>query len=177
MSESPSPKSHRARRRFVVQPRYQIQFAILLVIFQFNVGIVYQGIMQMRVRQVAEQAGSLRNFLGMNLWNEALPWMLGVSAAVSVFVYLIGLYFSNTIVGPIPRLRRALRQIADGDYSPRLRFRPGDALEDLADDVNHLASSLEKRYGTAMPADRAPSADMSPTGNGAEEPEPVGTRD
>lgn len=137
--------SQRRRSRFVVQPRYQIQFALLLVIFQFNVGIVYQGIMQMRMRQVAEEAGSLRNFMSMNLWNEALPWMLGVSAAVSVFVYLIGLYFSNTIVGPIPRLRRALHQISEGDYSPRLKFRPGDALEDLADDVNHLASTLQKR--------------------------------
>lgn len=136
---------HRRRSRFVVQPRYQIQFALLLVIFQFNVGIVYQGIMQMRVRQLAEEAGSLRNFMGMNLWNEALPWMLGVSAAVSVFVYLIGLYFSNSIVGPIPRLRRALHQLAEGDYSPRLKFRPGDALEDLADDVNRLAVTLQKR--------------------------------
>lgn len=135
----------RHRSRFVVKPGYQIQFALLLVIFQFNVGLVYQGIMQMRVREAAEVAGSLRAFLAMNLWNEVLPWMLGISAAVSVFVYLIGLYFSNSIVGPLPRLRKALHQMAEGDYSPRLKFRPGDALEDLADDVNHLAAILQER--------------------------------
>lgn len=169
MTQNSAESKPRRRRRFVVQPRYQIQFAVLLVIFQFNVGIIYQGIMQMRVRQLAEEAGSMRNFIQLNLWNEALPWMLGVSAAVSVFVYLIGLFFSNTIVGPIPRLRDALHKIAKGDFSPRLRFRPGDALEDLAEDVNHLAASLDAKYGAgsaSAPAEEKKASD-------APAPEPV----
>jgi len=168
MSQNKASHKPKRRKRFVVQPRYQIQFAVLLVIFQFNVGIIYQGIMQMRIRQLAEDSGSMRNFIQLNLWNEALPWMLGVSAAVSVFVYLIGLFFSNTIVGPIPRLREALAKIAEGDFSPRLRFRPGDALEDLADDVNHLASSLDARYGSGAGKQESDSSE-----DPAPEPDPV----
>lgn len=170
-----SPKGPTKRRRFVVQPRYQVQFAVLLVIFQFNVGIVYQGIMQMRIRSLAEDAPSMAAFLQLNLWNEALPWMLVVSAAISVFVYLIGLFFSNTIVGPLPRLRAALHQITAGDYSPRLRFRPGDALEDLAQDVNELAASLDARYGDAPDQKAAPVAKTAKDVEPAPENEPAGT--
>lgn len=164
------------RRRFVVQPRYQVQFAVLLVIFQFNVGIVYQGIMQMRIRTLAEDAPSMTSFLQLNLWNEALPYMLAVSAAISVFVYLMGLFFSNTIVGPLPRLRASLQQLAEGDYSPRLRFRPGDALEDLAQDVNHLAATLDAKYGTAEAPAPATASAAEPAARPEDEPETTTVR-
>lgn len=171
MSDS-RPKQH--RRRFVVNPRYQMQFAILLVIFQFNVGILYQGIVQYRVRSVAEQSGSIHEFLQANLWNQVLPATLLVSAGVAVLVYLLGLFISSTMVGPIPRLSEALYRIGQGDFSPRLRFRPGDALEDLADDVNAMAVALDARYGVRKPeaaGSRSGSSDQAPA-----ESEPVSPR-
>lgn len=141
----PASEPRRSRRQFLVLPRYQMQFALLLVVFQFNVGLVYQGILQMRVVEIAEQSGNLAVFLNTNLWNAILPWMLAASTGVAAFVYIAGLLFSNSIVGPIPRLRNALGRMAAGDYSQRLEFRPGDALEDLARDVNQLAETLQRR--------------------------------
>ncbi|HKK72512.1 MAG TPA: HAMP domain-containing protein [Candidatus Krumholzibacteria bacterium] len=173
MSEHRSSKTHRPRRRFVVNRRYQVQFAILLVIFQFNVGILYQGILQMRVDAIAREAGTLADFTEMNLWNALLPSMLGISVVVALVSYVMGLFFSNSIVGPIPRLRTALQQIARGDFSPRLRFRPGDALEDVADDVNRLAAALDARYGERK--DDAETSDEVAATPDPQEGEPVGT--
>ncbi len=174
MSEHRSSKTHRPRRRFVVNRRYQVQFAILLVIFQFNVGILYQGILQMRVGEIAQDAGTLANFTEMNLWNALLPSMLGISAVVALVTYVMGLFFSNSIVGPIPRLRAALQQIGRGDFSARLRFRPGDALEDVADDVNRLAAALDARYGKRQ--DEAARSDEAAEAPDGEKREPVGTQ-
>jgi methyl-accepting chemotaxis protein len=168
MSDTTLPASapRRSRRQFLVLPRYQMQFALLLVVFQFNVGLVYQGVLQMRVVEIAEQSGNLAVFLNTNLWNAILPWMLAASAGVAAFVYIAGLLFSNSIVGPIPRLRAALGRMAAGDYSARLEFRPGDALEDLARDVNQLAETLqrgvENERSPLVPAtDSAPSQAVS----------------
>lgn len=149
------PVSSKVRRRTVlVSPRYQMQFALLLVVFQFNVGMVYQGVLQMRVVEVAENSGNLAVFLNTNLWSALLPWMLAASAGVAALVYVAGLLFSNSIVGPLPRLRDALHRMAEGDYSTRLEFRPGDALEELAADVNRLAETLQGRVeGAGHPRD------------------------
>lgn len=159
-SDAPAKKPRLLRRKWVVKPRYQLQFAVVLVFFQINVGIVYQGIMQLRVQQLAEEAGGLQEFLELNLWTAALPWMAAVSLGLALIVWMVGLFFSNSIVGPLPRAQSALKAMAKGDYSQRLKFRPGDALEDLATDINKLAQTLEAQQGPSHGAPQpAPSSE------------------
>lgn len=148
MSTEAPKKPHALRRKWVVRPTYQNQFAVVLVAFQINVGLLYLGIMQFRMRSLIEEAGSLKVLLDTNLWSAFLPWIAAISGALGGIVWLIGLFFSNSIVGPIPRLQKTLRAMAAGDYSQRLSFRPGDALEDLAADMNALAEELESRHGS-----------------------------
>jgi methyl-accepting chemotaxis protein len=142
MSTEATKKPRLLRRKWVVRPTYQNQFAVVLVAFQINVGLLYLGIMQFRMRSLLEQAGSLQVLLETNLWSAFLPWIAAISGALGAIVWMIGLFFSNSIVGPIPRLQSALQAMAAGDFSQRLKFRPGDALEDLATDVNALAERL-----------------------------------
>lgn len=153
MSENSSRPRPHARRQWVVVPHYQKQLAMALAILQINTGLLYLGVMQFRVRDLAERAIDQREFLNLNLWMEFLPWTLGISAVVAVVAWFLGLFFSNSIVGPIPRLRRFLLALGQGDFSQRLKLRPGDALEPLSLDLNRLAIALDKRYGTIERAD------------------------
>jgi signal transduction histidine kinase len=59
-----------------------------------------------------------------------------------VFVFLIGIRYSNQIVGPLPRISRTLRELAKGNNPKRLTFRSGDVLEELAGGVNELVDSM-----------------------------------
>jgi methyl-accepting chemotaxis protein len=128
-------------------PKYQRQLAMALAILQINTGLLYLGIMQFRVRNLAENSRDLPSFLEFNFWLEFLPWTLGISAGVAIAAWMMGLYFSNSIVGPIPRLRRTLEAMGQGDFSQRVKVRPGDAMEFLAEDLNQLAVKLDGKYG------------------------------
>jgi len=51
---------------------------------------------------------------------------------------------SNRFVGPLQRIRRALRDLAAGKDIPFIAFRKGDFWCDLADDVNRLNDRMKR---------------------------------
>ncbi len=51
---------------------------------------------------------------------------------------------SNRFVGPLFRLRRALRDLADGRDVPEQHFRQGDFWQDFADDFNRLSQRVRE---------------------------------
>jgi methyl-accepting chemotaxis protein len=132
----------RVRRTWISNPRYQIQFAVVLVLLNINVGFIYLIALNYRMRELAEGAGSLRNFLAMDAWSSLWPAMLVASAVSSVAVFLIGVRYSNQIVGPLTRVTRAMEQLAHGSKPPRLKFRPGDVFEIIAENINQLSDAL-----------------------------------
>ena len=134
--------NNQPRRQWIVNPRFQVQFAVILVILHINVGFLYQVVLHYRMRALAEDAGSLQGFLDIEPWTSIWPAM-ALSAVVSgVIVFLVGIRYSNQIVGPLPRISRTLHELAKGNNPGRLTFRPGDVLEELAGGVNELADSL-----------------------------------
>lgn len=134
----------RRRRQYIVNPRYQLQFAAVLVLLQVNVGILFLGVLSHKFTAMAEDAGSLEIFLATDLWRASLPVMALASFAASVAVAWLGIRYSNQIVGPIPRITRAMRELAAGNTKQRLVFRPGDVLEELADEFNSMCAALDK---------------------------------
>jgi len=52
---------------------------------------------------------------------------------------------SHKIAGPLVRVKKALRQMIDGDYNIFLRLRERDQLKDVADQINKLAASLKRK--------------------------------
>ena len=60
-------------------------------------------------------------------------------------VIWMGLWLTHKVAGPLVRIRPALEQMEQGRFDTRLSLRKGDALVELADDVNRLAESLRSR--------------------------------
>jgi methyl-accepting chemotaxis protein len=142
-------ESNHPRRRLVVDPRFQFRFAFLLVLLHVNVGFLYQIALHYRMRALAEDAGSLEAFLALDPWKVIGPSMLLAGLVSSLVVFFLGLRYSHQIVGPLPRITRALRRIATGAQPERLQFRSGDILEELASEVNQVADRMQL---TAKPA-------------------------
>ena len=71
-------------------------------------------------------------------------------------VMLDCLIYSNKIAGPVMRLRKSMRALADGEDVEALRFRPGDYFTDAAEDCNRIAARLQehdaKEPASMMPA-------------------------
>ena len=58
------------RPQWIVNPRFQVQFAVILVILHINVGFLYQVVLHYRMRALAEDAGSLQGFLDIEPWTS-----------------------------------------------------------------------------------------------------------
>jgi len=69
---------------------------------------------------------------------------------ISPLIFIMGLFFSHRIAGPVYRIEKTLREIIKGDLSLRIKLRDGDELIDLADMINSLTENLTK----AMAADK-----------------------
>jgi methyl-accepting chemotaxis protein len=131
-----------ARRQLIINPRFQMQFAIILVLLHINVGFLYQIALHYRVQNLAAEAGSIEAFLELDPWTSIWPAMLAAGLISGLAVFFIGIRYSHQIVGPLPRISRALREISRGEQPERLKFRPGDVLEELAAQVNQVADSV-----------------------------------
>lgn len=59
---------------------------------------------------------------------------------------------SNRFVGPVMRLRRALRQVADGEQVDSLKFRDNDFWGEIATDFNRVTEQLNQTASKETPA-------------------------
>jgi len=147
MDDQASKRIWKRRQWALVRPRFQLQFAAVLVLLQINVGVLFQGVLYFRIRHAASQAASLREFVQTELWAESLFIMVLSSLVTGIVVFFLGVRYSAQIVGPLDRIRAAMRAMGRGEDPPRMKLRPGDALETFADDINELADNLRRLRG------------------------------
>ncbi|MBI1901776.1 MAG: hypothetical protein HYS13_11785 [Planctomycetia bacterium] len=90
-------------------------------------------------------SGPARGFLTHfdDLWFHYSPAVV-VSLFIIPLLVVDVLRFSNRFAGPVFRLRRELKRLADGEAVRPVHFRKGDFWHELAEDFNRVASQLEE---------------------------------
>ncbi len=73
---------------------------------------------------------------------ELLRENLGIGFAILIITGLLSWYLGITVVRPLTRLTRAVREMQKGDLSTRVEATTRDELADLARGINHLAASV-----------------------------------
>ncbi len=76
-----------------------------------------------------------------NLWYTHGPFLVVMIFLLPVFV-IDTVKISHRFAGPIFSLRRAMREIADGQPPRKLKFRDGDFWHELANDFNAMIARL-----------------------------------
>lgn len=76
------------------------------------------------------------------------PWLPFVPAVLASLFFLPlvvqdTLHLSNRFVGPMFRLRRSMRALANGEKVNKVYFRDGDMWQDFADSFNDLVTRIE----------------------------------
>ena len=151
------------RRHTIVDPEYQIGFALRLLVIVIAIVLVHQGLFQARLfhrfgaTSDPQTEGVLGAVLVESLWTTAL-----VALMAGALVFGLGVWFSHRIVGPLPRLREALRAIARGQRIAPLRFRPGDLAQCFVDEVNQVAVAMQS-YQKTKPLNREALLDLAKT--------------
>lgn len=63
---------------------------------------------------------------------------------VSIMIVL-SIYYTHRLVGPSYAFRRHIQEMMQGNFTSRITLRKGDALHEVADDLNALAEALSKK--------------------------------
>jgi hypothetical protein len=79
-----------------------------------------------------------------SLWQTHASLLVTIAALFPIFVYE-SFKLSNRFSGPMLRLRRLMRQAADGEPVRPIEFRDGDFWQDMAESFNDLVSRLEAK--------------------------------
>lgn len=77
-----------------------------------------------------------------NLWMNYMK-VASLSLLALPLVLFDSLIFSNKFCGPIYRLRKTVKDLADGKSVSPVELRPGDAYPDLGEHLNRLIARLE----------------------------------
>ncbi|MBI3324273.1 MAG: HAMP domain-containing protein [Candidatus Omnitrophica bacterium] len=139
--------SQQPRRTLLVDREYQLRFITRLAMMVFGVAgtssLIAMAILW-RAMDQPELTGHM--YVAAALVGSGLTLLLELVIALPITYYL-GLRQTHKVVGPIPRMIRMLQAIGAGDFSQRIRLRPGDALVDVATAINQMTENLQKRYG------------------------------
>ena len=77
---------------------------------------------------------------------RTVSWTVVLELIVLVpLVSWFGVRLTHKVAVPLVRIRAALADMAQGRFDIRIKLRKGDALTELAEDINRLAESLRNR--------------------------------
>jgi signal transduction histidine kinase len=146
---------HKSRKlkNFLLKPRTQIYYGFL-VFTVVLVGLAYvQGTLFFSVTDIVMQLVGQLN-LDKELTSEIeyslnRTWVVFSVAffATWMFSILVGIYVTHRFLGPAVRIKSLISSLRKGDYSSREKLRKNDELSDVMEELNSLASDLERRHG------------------------------
>jgi len=77
---------------------------------------------------------------------NTVSWTVVLELIVLVpIVSWLGIRLTHKVAGPLVRIHAALSEMSQGNFDIHIRLRKGDALGELADDINRLAAFLRSR--------------------------------
>lgn len=137
------------RKIYLIDPRFQIKFSLSICLILFVSSLIYPLTIYDLMSQFIDFAAKHSNEIAstINQKRQSLViililWQLGFTA----LVFIIGIFFSHKIAGPIYKLKKHLRLIREGKATEDLYFRQGDNFHDLADEINETFNALKEEY-------------------------------
>ena len=137
------------RTKYLTGSRIQLHYLLLLMAsviipLVFSVACLYYLIFKI----MAEQLG-IPEYIAINLFPVIhkinMVLLIGVPPLFLIII-LWGIVLSHRFAGPIERIERELKRMAHNkDYSLRIHLRKGDDIKPVADAINHLLDSIERK--------------------------------
>lgn len=147
------PKGHpdRKLRNFLLAPGIQTTMGFYTAILSFIFTIAVVWILYINLFELGEIVLALTDSENkiQELFQEYIKnirWHI-ITAGGVFFMAMIGLsvVYTHKMVGPTIAFSLHVNKLKEGDYSSRIKLRPGDAFHELGDELNELAEELENR--------------------------------
>ena len=135
---------------FMLQPLLQIRLGLysillslafclaLVAIFYINFYKFYDLVLELTDLR-AEVNDILKSYI------EGLVIWVAVGTGIYFFITVgVSIFFTHRLVGPTYAFRRHIQELKNGNYGTRVVLRKGDAFQEVAEDLNDLAVTLDQ---------------------------------
>ena len=156
-SEFSVERTKRDIRSTLIEPFSQIKFGIYVIGVSIAFVVVIGGTFVYAFRQQYEHLMSIFNITDakdqLELVTNDIFYRNAIKIAVLLVGYVIGMFvlvfkLTHRYYGPLVSIERFIEEISKGKYKNRVKIRQKDELQRLADRLNDMAASLEKRHGS-----------------------------
>lgn len=136
------------RARILINKKFQLKFAFFVCTWIFALSMIYPLI----IYNVFEYfltfvpvgtPGLVERMKGIE--NQVIFLLALLQLLFLVVTFLICIFLSHRIAGPIYRIRKAMDEITRGNFEERVTFRKNDHFTELQDTFNEMAQHLAVR--------------------------------
>jgi len=148
------------RTIFLINPRFQLKFSLLISLIVFISSLIYPIVIYNLITTYKnnitrnlvkicdnekEEIVSISNSVSNQRENLIYLLILGQFIFTGI-IFIISIFFSLKIAGPIYKTQKYLKKIAEGNGLGKLSFRNEDYFQDLAEDFNATFNLLQEKY-------------------------------
>jgi len=137
------------RKIYLINPQFQLKFSlyvciVLVISTSIYPLVLYDALSNLMIKfgskipEMAQNIASTRKELMIAL----ISWQIGFTG----LIFVICIFFSHKIAGPIYKLIKFFRALRQGDQPGRLFFRNGDYFHELADEFNLTFENIQENY-------------------------------
>ncbi len=139
------------RSIFIINKKFQLKFAFFVCTWIFALSMVYPIVIYnifeffLNNMQPGATAPTLTPERIKDVQNQ-IVWVLGaLQILFMVITFIISIFLSHRIAGPLYKLRRAMDDVSKGNLDQRITFRKNDHFTELQDSFNDMVQTLGVR--------------------------------
>jgi len=133
------------RSIFLINPKFQIKYSLIVIAFIFTMGLVYNGIIYALFTTLFKYAP--QNVASLELIRkEILMWLSGILVIYMGIAFIVCIFLTHKIAGPLYKVSNFLKNIANGKKPEVLQFRKGDNFIELSHDYNLALDKIMQDY-------------------------------
>lgn len=142
--------SKRKIKNILINKKFQLKYILWLVIptlivtfsysylFYYFISENYQVLVDLNPVMSDEVKGILYQEL-----NQLFYLIFAISILFTFFIIVIALVNSNKTAGPLYRLKKEFDKIKKGNFSSKMKLRPNDDFQDVAQSFNDMIDSIK----------------------------------
>ncbi len=130
------------RSIFLVDKKFQLRFSLIIASLVFLTSLTYPIIFMDFIDEMGRLAPSFADQFHTSR-NQFVVFLALIQLILTVIVFIIFIFVSHKIAGPMYKLKAHLSAIREGESITPLRFRGGDYFSDVAEEVSLFLETVQ----------------------------------
>jgi signal transduction histidine kinase len=132
------------RKIFIINPKFQLKLSFIICLLVLLGSVIYpKTIYDLFEKIIALQPELAQRYIESR--QSLLNVLFLIEGAFLGLAFLIGIFISHKIAGPMYKMQKYLQDFREGDVDYPLNFRDGDNFQEVADELNITIEHIQNR--------------------------------